>query len=103
MGEKVVPSEWCKPVWPRVQTMVGSMPTPYIIDDKVDVHEVAQKIREWYDTPKIERDELGLKGREWMLTDGGLNSENMCKTLSDGMEKAWKNWKPKKRYNLYKI
>jgi len=101
--KKVVPSEWCKPVWSRVQTMVGSIPTPYIIDDKVDVHEVAKAIREWYDTPKMERDELGLKGREWMLGEGGLNAKNMCKTLSDGMEKAWSEFKPKKRVNLYKI
>ena len=26
-----------KTVWSRVQTLVGSIPTPYIIDDKVDV------------------------------------------------------------------
>ena len=24
--------------------MVGSIPTPYIIDDKVDVHEVSEKL-----------------------------------------------------------
>ena len=29
--------------------MVGSIPTPYIIDDKVDVHDV-DLIRYWYDT-----------------------------------------------------
>ena len=39
--DKVTHGEWVKPVWSRVQTMVGSIPTPYIIDDKVDVQEVS--------------------------------------------------------------
>ena len=29
--DKVTHGEWVKPVWPRVQTLVGSIPTPYII------------------------------------------------------------------------
>ena len=33
-----------KAVWSRVQTMVGSVPTPYIIDDKVDVVEVSDAV-----------------------------------------------------------
>jgi hypothetical protein len=38
-----------------------------------------------------------------MLNEGGLSNTNMCKTLVDGIEKTLKNWKPKDRYNLYKI
>lgn len=101
--KKAVPGNWCKPVWPKVQTMVGSVPTPYIIDDKVDVVEVAKAIREWYDTPKAQREKFAKQGREWMLGSGGLDSKNMCKTLSDGMEKAWSEWKPKERLQLFKI
>ena len=101
--DKVDPSPWCKPVWPRVQTMVGSIPTPYIIDDKVDIVETAQAIREWYDTPKEERIKAAAQGREWMLNEGGLHSKNMCDTLTAGMERAWSEWKPKKRLELFKI
>lgn len=96
--------EWVKPVWPSVHTMVGSVPTPYIIDDKVDVDEVADKIMEWYETPKAERENAGLKGREWMLSEqGGLSNSNMCKQMMDGIEATIKNFKPKPRYRLYKI
>jgi glycosyltransferase involved in cell wall biosynthesis len=94
---------WCKPVWPRVQTMVGSVPTPYILDDKVDVVEVAKAIRDWYDTPKDKRRKLAKQGREWMLGDGGLNSKNMCDQFVKGMETAWAEFKPKKRLELFKI
>ena len=100
---KVEHGEWVKPVFSRVQTLVGSVPTPYIIDDKVDIYEVADAIRYWYDIPAEDRKQRGLAGREWMLNEGGLSSTNMCKTLVDGMEGAFKNWKPKDRYNLYKI
>ena len=101
--DKVTHGEWVKPVWSRVQTMTGSVPTPYIIDDKVDVTEVAEAIRYWYDKGDEGRKKAGKAGREAFLGDLGLNVDNQNKCMADGIEKAIKNWKPKKRYNLYKI
>ena len=101
--DKVTHGEWVKPVWPRVQTLVGSLPTPYIIDDKVDVHDVADAIRYWYDTHSEDRKEFALKGREEFLGDMGLNAKNMCKTLVDGITTTFKNWKPKEKFNVYKL
>jgi glycosyltransferase involved in cell wall biosynthesis len=102
-ADKVKHGDWVKPVFSKVQTLVGSVPTPYIIDDKVDIYEVADALRYWYDTPIEERKQRGLNGRTWMLKEDGLNTKYMCKTLIDGMETAMENWKPKERYNLYKI
>jgi len=101
--DKVTHGEWVKPVFPKVQTMVGSLPTPYIIDDKVDVYDVADSIRYWYDKTSEQRTKAGLKGRKEFIGEMGLNSENMCKTLVDGIETTFKNWKPKKKFNVYKI
>ena len=101
--DKVTHGEWVKPVWSRVQTMVGSLPTPYIIDDKVDVHDVSDAIRYWYDKTPQQRKEAGLKGREEFLGDMGLNAKNMCKTLVDGITTTFKNWKPKEKFNVYKL
>jgi glycosyltransferase involved in cell wall biosynthesis len=101
--DKVTHGEWVKPVWPRVQTLVGSIPTPYIIDDKVDIHDVTDAIRYWYDKTPQERKEAGKKGRKEFLGEMGLNAKNMCKTLVDGIETTFKNWKPRKRFNVYKI
>jgi glycosyltransferase involved in cell wall biosynthesis len=101
--DKLTHGEWVKPLWPRVQTMVGSLPTPYIIDDKVDVYEVGDAIKYWYDKTPTERNECGLKGREAFLGEMGLNHTNMCNTLVDGIETTFKNWKPKQRFNVYKI
>ena len=101
--DKVTHGEWVKPVWPKVQTMVGSLPTPYIIDDKVDVHDVADAIEYWYNIPKEERNKRALVGREEFLGEMGLNHTNMCQTLVDGIETTFKNWKPKEKFNVYKI
>jgi hypothetical protein len=101
--DKVTHGEWVKPVWPRVQTLVGSIPTPYIIDDKVDIYDVTSAIRYWYDKTPQERKEAGKKGRKEFLGEMGLNSKNMCKTLVDGIETTFKNFKPKKKFNVYKI
>ena len=102
-ADKLEYGEWAKPVFSKVQTLVGSVPTPYIIDDKVDIYDTADAIRYWYDIPKKDRKKRGLAGRKWMLNEGGLNHTNMCKTLSDGMETAFQNWKPKERFGLYKL
>ena len=69
-----------------------SLPTPYIIDDKVDVYDV-DSIKYWYDKTPKERSKFGLKGREEFLGDMGLNHTNMCKQLVDGIETTFKNWK----------
>jgi glycosyltransferase involved in cell wall biosynthesis len=101
--DKVTHGDWVKPVFPKVQTMVGSLPTPYIIDDKVDIYDVADAIRYWYDKTPEQRTNDGLKGRNEFLGEMGLNSKNMCKTLVDGIETTFENWKPKKKVNVYKL
>ena len=101
--DKVTHGEWVKPVWPRVQTMVGSVPTPYIIDDKVDVYEVTDAIRYWYDKTPKERTKAGLVGRKEFMGEMGLNSKNQNKQMADGILKAIENWKPKQKFNVYKL
>ena len=101
--DKVTHGEWVKPVWSRVQTMTGSVPTPYIIDDKVDVTEVSEAIRYWYDKGVKGRAKAGKAGKKAFLGELGLGVDNQNKCMADGIEKAIKNFKPKKRYNLYKL
>ena len=101
--DKVTHGEWVKPVWSRAQTMVGSVPTPYIIDDKVDVVEVSEAIRYWYDIPREERKKRALVGRKEFQGEMGLNAKNQNKCMADGILKAIENWKPKEKFNVYKL
>ena len=100
---KVEPGVWARPVWSKAQTMAGSVPTPYIWDDKVDVYDVATAMEEMYNTPKETLKENGLEGRRAFIEDMGLSVENMCSTLVDGIEGTFQNWKPRQRYELFKI
>jgi hypothetical protein len=101
--DKVTWGEWARPVWSRAQTMAGSVPTPYIWDDKVDVYDVATAMEEMYTKPKSELKEAGLEGREMFKGEMGLVNTNMCQTLIDGIEGTFENWKPRRRYELFKI
>jgi hypothetical protein len=84
--------------------MTGSVPTPYIIDDKIDIQDLANAMRYWYDIPKEERKKMGMKGHEFFMTpEHGYNAKRMCDTLIEGMEGAFENWKPRKRFDLFKI
>jgi glycosyltransferase involved in cell wall biosynthesis len=95
--------EWVKPVWPSNRSLQGSIPTPYIFDDRCRWDDVADRFKEWYDTPKEERKEVGQKGREWMLKEEiGMSCTNMCERFVKDMDTAFEKWTPRKRFTLYK-
>ena len=98
----VVWGDWVKPIWP-VRSTTGSVPTPYIFDDRVDFEDITPLIMDWYKTPKEDRKKAAEKGIKWMKGDGLLSKEAMCDALSDGIEGVFKNWKPRKKYQLYSI
>ena len=64
-NEDLTHGEWVKPVWPKTRTLAGSPPTPYIFDDRADWVEVADKIQDWKNMSKEEREECGVKGPEF--------------------------------------
>ncbi len=93
--------EWVIPVWPSAININGSVPTPYIFDDRVNDEEVAAAIGKLYEMGREERKERGLKGREFMINN--LSNKIMCDKMIEGIEETLKNWKPRKRYDLYKV
>lgn len=101
--DRVSWGEWVIPVWSKAQSLAGSVPTPYIWDDRVDIYDVAKAIEEMYNTPKEERKKAGLKGREAFIGDMGLSHTNMCNKLIDGIESTFQNWTPRQRFEIFKI
>jgi hypothetical protein len=92
---------WVVPVWPSSININGSVATPYIFDDRVNDNEVADAIMKIYKWSKKERKKRGLEGREWAIKN--LSSKIMCDKMVGGIETAIKNFKPRKKYDLYKI
>ena len=101
--DKLNCGSWARPVWSRSRSLAGSVPTPYIWDDRVDLEEVAQAILEMYETPKEERKANGLEGREAFIGDMGLSHTNMINTMSEGIDATLANWKPRKAFDVFKI
>ena len=93
--------EWVVPVWSDVNNLNGSVPTPFIYEDRVNNHMVADAIGQVYGWGKEERKRRGLIGREWAMSN--LSNKVMCDGIIDGIETTFKNYKPRKRFNLYKV
>jgi len=100
---KVEPGSWVIPVWSRALALAGSVPTPYIWDDRVDLHDVADAMEKMYNTPKEQRKANALIGREFFINEAGLSHTNMCQTLIDGIESTLENWKPRQRFEVFKV
>jgi glycosyltransferase involved in cell wall biosynthesis len=93
--------EWAFPVYPTNRSIQGSPLTPYIWDDRCNAEDAAEQIKAVYNLSKEERKTLGLKGREWALSDeAGFTSEKMGINVIKTLDKLFKTWKPRKKYEL---
>jgi glycosyltransferase involved in cell wall biosynthesis len=96
--------EWVKPVWPRSRSLQGSPPTPYIFDDRCDWIDVSERINEWYEMSKEEREECGFKGHEFVTGDEAMMSaRHMGQLFTEHMNTAFEKWTPRKRYEVIKV
>lgn len=93
---------WTFPVWPQIN-LVGSPPTPYIYDSRANVKDIANKLFEVYSMDWIDRQDVALKGREWMSTkECGMSAPEMGYRFMYDMNYVWERWHPRNRLNLYK-
>ena len=95
--------EWAKPVWPSTRALMGSIPTPYIFDDRCRWDDVADRIKEWYDMGVEKRNACGLKGNEFVKSDEVMiTSKAMSQNFIDHMDRAFEEWKPRKPFSIFK-
>jgi glycosyltransferase involved in cell wall biosynthesis len=95
--------EWVKPVFPSNRSLQGSIPTPYIFDDRVRFEDVADAIMYWYNMSREERKAYGLKGHEWIKSDESMMSARvMCERMVECIDTCFDNWTPRKRFDIFK-
>ncbi|NNE31118.1 MAG: hypothetical protein HKN40_01990, partial [Winogradskyella sp.] len=93
--------EWAFPVYPTNRSLVGSVPTPYIWDDRCRAEDATERIKELYNMSKEERNVRGMKGREWALGDeAGFTAEIMGKRVIKNLDKLFETWVPRERYSF---
>ena len=96
--------KWVKPVFPSNRSLQGSVPTPYIFDDRCRFEDVAEAMRYWYDMDPEQRTEYGKLGREWVCSDeSNMSARQMSVRFIECIESCFKNWTPRKRFSLFKI
>ena len=94
--------EWVKPVWPSNISLQGSVPTPYIFDDRADFRDIGNALYAWYTTPKEQRIEAGKKGREFIMEEKvGMSVDNMANRIINNVNATFDNFNKRKRFGLH--
>jgi hypothetical protein len=95
--------EWAIPLFPTNQSIVGSIPTPYILDDRCSFIDAAEKLEHVYNMPIEEREKRGMKAREWVLSkESMMSAEHMCDNVIESIEETFAKFKPRKKFELIK-
>ena len=95
--------EWCKPVWPSNRSLQGSIPTPYIFDDRPRFEDFADRLKEWYDMGDEERQRCGKLGHEFVMSDeSSMSATAMSNLFIEHMDTAFEKWTPRKRFTMFK-
>jgi len=99
--------KWAYPVFPSNMSVVGSIPTPYIFDDRAEPFDIAHEIaRMHYNKTAFESlyEEQCKAAREWVTSDESMMSARwMAKNIIDGIEETFAKWQPRHAYELIKV
>jgi glycosyltransferase involved in cell wall biosynthesis len=96
--------EWALPIFPSNMSLIGSVPTPYIFDDRADFRDAAKAIFEMYSLGAEERKARGKAAREWVTSDEAMmTSKNMSKNFITYTDVMFDKWEPRAPYDFIKI
>jgi glycosyltransferase involved in cell wall biosynthesis len=93
--------EWVFPVYPTSRSIQGSIPTPYIYDDRCKWEDAFERIKEIYNLSPEERQKRGLAGREWAISDeAGFTVKHQANRVMEAFTELFKTWKPREKYEI---
>jgi glycosyltransferase involved in cell wall biosynthesis len=109
--------KWAFPIFPSNLSIVGSIPTPYIFDDRAQPEDVADQIMEIYSlkTNQVEEygshtrgietyDEICKAAYEWVTSEESMmTAEAMSKNVIDGIEATFDKWEPRHKFELIQV
>ncbi|MHB8407875.1 MAG: glycosyltransferase family protein [Acidiferrobacterales bacterium] len=87
-----------EPVFPAARSCTGSQQIPYIYDDRVNQHEVAEALLKMYKMGRPARKELGLKGREWAIKTFDMG--DMIKSWDTVFQDQIKKFQARSKQNI---
>ena len=93
--------EWAFPVYPTSRSIQGSIPTPYIFDDRCRWEDAADRIMELYKMDPKERKAKGLKGREWAIGDeAGFTTKHQADRVIEAFETLFDTWEGREEFEI---
>lgn len=96
--------EWALPVFPSNISIQGSVPTPYISDDRADARDAAVAIREVYDMTTEEREARGAAGRVWVTSEEAkMSASLMADNMIEAVDRTIADRKPRQKYSIVEV
>ena len=99
--------KWAFPIFPSNVSLIGSVPTPYIYDDRAQPEDVATEIQKIYTiktNSPAEYNEIAQEARKWVISDESMMSARlMCKNFIDGVNETFTKWTPRELFSFTKV
>jgi hypothetical protein len=96
--------DWAVPVFPSNISLVGSVPTPYIFDDRCSAEDAADALVKVFEMGPDQREINGMKGHEWVTGDEArMTARKMAQNIIEVMDKGFENFTPRTSFDFYKI
>jgi glycosyltransferase involved in cell wall biosynthesis len=93
--------DWAFPVYPTSRSIQGSIPTPYIYDDRCKWEDASERIMEIYNLTHEQRKEIGLKGREWALSDeAGFTTKHQADRVCEAFNSLFNTWQGREKFDI---
>jgi len=99
--------KWAYPVFPSNLSIVGSIPTPYIFDDRAEPFDIASQIEKLYFN-KTQNPELYAEqckaAHEWVHSEEAMmTAKAMSKNVIEGIDATFAKWEPRHRFELIQV
>ena len=96
--------EWAIPIFPSNIALLGSVPTPYIFDDRCSFEDIAQAIHEAYKLSPEERQRRGKAGRDWAISkEAKMSAREMCSNVIESIDETLETFTPRSKFDLIKV
>ena len=96
--------DWAIPIFPSNISVVGSIPTPYIFDDRCSFEDIASAIEECYNLTPEERQQRGRSARDWVTSEeSGMSAVSMCNNVINSIEETLKVFTPRPDFDFIKV
>jgi hypothetical protein len=99
--------KWAYPVFPSNISLVGSVPTPYIFDDRAEPFDIATSITELYATKMYGPEDYKEQCKaayEWVMSNESMmTARHMSENIIEGIDETLSKFQPRHAFELIKV